>query len=109
MQVKRKRPEEASALSLRLQRDREDLEKNMTLRRDKKQETLTRRMLEHERAATAALVEKQSSEMLDLINEKRSEYMQVCSKYNLNLYGIYHNCYLLRRKVCTLTIATKSS
>lgn len=33
------------------------------------------------RAATAALVEKQSHEMLELINEKRSEYMQAESLY----------------------------
>ena len=33
------------------------------------------------RAATAALVEKQSSEMLELINEARSEYMQQESLY----------------------------
>ncbi|KAI4502317.1 hypothetical protein M0802_002229 [Mischocyttarus mexicanus] len=63
------------------QQEKEDLEKNMTLRRDKKKESLTRKMLEHERAATAALVEKQSSEMLELINEARSEYMLQESLY----------------------------
>ncbi|XP_034190102.2 peptidase hillarin isoform X1 [Osmia lignaria lignaria] len=63
------------------QQEKEDLEKNMTLRRDKKKESLTRKMLEHERAATAALVEKQSSEMLELINEARSEYMRQESLY----------------------------
>jgi len=31
------------------QQEKEDLEKNMTLRRDKKKESLTRKMLEHER------------------------------------------------------------
>ncbi|KAG8227362.1 hypothetical protein J437_LFUL003351 [Ladona fulva] len=68
-------------ISLRLQQEREDLEKNMTLRRDRKKESITRKLLEHERAATAALVEKQSREMLDLINEKRSEYMRAESLY----------------------------
>uniref|UniRef100_A0A6P7FAX4 Hillarin-like n=1 Tax=Diabrotica virgifera virgifera TaxID=50390 RepID=A0A6P7FAX4_DIAVI len=80
MQIKRKR-EEQNTLSLRHQQEKDDLEKNMTLRRDKKKESLTRKMLEHERAATAALVEKQSHEMLELINEKRSEYMQAESLY----------------------------
>ncbi|KAI5721692.1 hypothetical protein M8J77_024257 [Diaphorina citri] len=75
LQTKRKRGEDQKVLTLKLQQEREDLEKNMTLRRDKKKESLTRQLLEHERAATAALVEKQSSEMLDLINEKRSEYL----------------------------------
>nr|XP_031825882.1 hillarin isoform X1 [Nomia melanderi]XP_031825883.1 hillarin isoform X1 [Nomia melanderi]XP_031825884.1 hillarin isoform X1 [Nomia melanderi] len=63
------------------QQEKEDLEKNMTLRRDKKKESLTRKIMEHERAATAALVEKQSSEMLELINEARSEYMRQESLY----------------------------
>lgn len=50
MQVKKRRPEsELGALTLRHQQERADLEKNMTLRRDKKKESLTRKMLEHER------------------------------------------------------------
>lgn len=69
------------ARTQQFQQEKEDLEKNMTLRRDKKKESLTRKMLEHERAATAALVEKQSSEMLELINEARSEYMLQESLY----------------------------
>ncbi|KAJ3638502.1 hypothetical protein MTP99_001862 [Tenebrio molitor] len=80
MQMKRKRDDQ-NVLTLRHQQEKEDLEKNMTLRRDKKKESITRKMLEHERAATAALVEKQSHEMLELINEKRSEYMQAESLY----------------------------
>ncbi|CAH0552085.1 unnamed protein product [Brassicogethes aeneus] len=80
MQMKRKRDDQ-NVLTLRHQQERDDLEKNMTLRRDKKKESLTRKMLEHERAATAALVEKQSHEMLELINEKRSEFMQAESLY----------------------------
>ncbi|CAH2235340.1 jg5909 [Pararge aegeria aegeria] len=82
MQVKKRRPEsELGALTLRHQQERLDLEKNMTLRRDKKKESLTRKMLEHERAATAALVEKQSHEMMELITERRSEYMAASSLY----------------------------
>ncbi|KAJ8963452.1 hypothetical protein NQ318_018934 [Aromia moschata] len=63
MQMKRKRDDQ-NILTLRHQQEREDLEKNMTLRRDKKKESFTRKMLEHERAATAA-----------------SEYMQAESLY----------------------------
>ncbi|XP_021938562.1 hillarin isoform X2 [Zootermopsis nevadensis] len=81
LQNKKKRPDEQKVLTLRHQQEREDLEKNMTIRRDKKKESLTRKLLEHERAATAALVEKQSREMLELINEKRSEYMMAESLY----------------------------
>ncbi|XP_069681616.1 hillarin [Periplaneta americana] len=81
LQTKKKRPDEQKVMTLRHQQEREDLEKNMTIRRDKKKESITRKLLEHERAATAALVEKQSREMLELINEKRSEYMMAESLY----------------------------
>lgn len=53
MQIKRKRDEQ-NILTLKHQQEREDLEKNMTLRRDKKKESLTRKMLEHERYFTHA-------------------------------------------------------
>lgn len=79
--TKRKKPEDQKVLTLKLQQEREDLEKNMTVRRDKKKESITRKLLEHERAATAALVEKQSKEMMNLINEKRSEFMLAESLY----------------------------
>ncbi|XP_073990879.1 peptidase hillarin isoform X1 [Rhodnius prolixus] len=81
MTAKKKRSEDTKVLTLRLQQERDDLEKNMTLRRERKKESLTRKLLEHERAATAALVEKQSREMLELINEKRSQYMMAESIY----------------------------
>lgn len=48
----------------------------MTLRKTKKKESLSRKILETERSETAALVDKQSSEMLELISARRSEYMQ---------------------------------
>ena len=47
--TKRKKPEDQKVLTLKLQQEREDLEKNMTLRRDKKKESITRKLLEHER------------------------------------------------------------
>ncbi|GAB6027914.1 hypothetical protein CHUAL_002129 [Chamberlinius hualienensis] len=67
--------EEQKALTVRHQKERDDLEKNMTLKRDRKREVLTRKLLEQERAATAALVEKHSKEMLNLINQKKNEFM----------------------------------
>lgn len=48
----------------------------MTLRKTKKKENLSRKILETERSETTALVYKQSSEMLELISARRSEYMQ---------------------------------
>lgn len=71
----KKSRDELNVLTLRHQQQKEDLEKNMTLRRTKKKESLTRKMLENERSETAALIEKQSSEMLELISARRSEYM----------------------------------
>lgn len=79
--AKKKKADDAKVLTLRLKKERDDLEKNLTVRRDKKKESLTRKLLEHERAATAALVEKQSKEMMNLINEKRSEFMRAESLY----------------------------
>lgn len=49
----------------------------MTIKLDRKKESLTRKLLEQERAATADLVEKHSKEMLNLINEKRTEFVRV--------------------------------
>lgn len=39
----------SKARNPQFQQEKDDLEKNMTLRRDKKKESLTRKMLEHER------------------------------------------------------------
>lgn len=73
---KKRSREDTKVLTVRHQKEREELEKNMTIKRDIKKESLTRKMLEHERAATAALVEKHSKEMMRLIQEKRSEYAE---------------------------------
>eukprot|EP00102_Acyrthosiphon_pisum_P023325 XP_016660535.1 PREDICTED: uncharacterized protein LOC100159930 [Acyrthosiphon pisum] len=48
LQTKRKRPDEQKVLTIKLQQERDNLEKNMTLRRDKKKESLTKKLLEHE-------------------------------------------------------------
>jgi len=69
--------DEEKAITLRLQREKQDLEKNMTIKLDRKKESLTRKLLEQERQATADLVDKQSKEMISLINEKLFEYQQV--------------------------------
>lgn len=69
--------EDEKAITLRLQREKQDLEKNMTIKLDRKKESLTRKLLEQERQATAELVDKQSKEMMSLINEKLVEYQQV--------------------------------
>ncbi|GFW49419.1 hillarin [Trichonephila clavipes] len=75
MKKRRISSDEEKALTFRHQRDKEDLEKNMTIKLDRKKESLTRKLLEQERAATADLVEKHSKEMLNLINEKRTEFV----------------------------------
>lgn len=77
MKAKKKRisNDEEKALTIRHQKERDDLEKNMTIKLDRKKESLTRKLLEQERAATADLVERHSKEMLNLINEKRHEFV----------------------------------
>ncbi|RWS15226.1 kyphoscoliosis peptidase-like protein [Dinothrombium tinctorium] len=68
--------DEEKAMTVRLQKEKADLEKNMTIKLDRKKESLTRKLLEQERQATAELVDKQSKEMLNLISEKLHEYQQ---------------------------------
>lgn len=50
---------------------RDDLIKQLTLKRDKQRETLHQRLRERERTMTADLIEKQSREMLDLFRQAR--------------------------------------
>lgn len=66
--------DEERALTLRHQKDKDDLKKNMTIKLDRKKESLTKKLLEQERHATAELVEKQSKEMMNLITEKMQEF-----------------------------------
>ena len=68
--------DEEKAITLKLQKEKDNLEKNMTLKLGRKKESVTRKLLEQERQATAELVDKQSKEMLHLINEKHHEYQK---------------------------------
>lgn len=68
-----------------LSKEKAHLEKNMTIKLDRKKETLTRKLLEQERQATAELVDKQSKEMINLITEKLFEYQkQTGDEYQTN-------------------------
>lgn len=64
-------------------KEKEDLEKFMTLKRDKKKESVTRKLLEVERNTTADLIDKQSEEMMGFISAKRVEYVVSQKKDNL--------------------------
>lgn len=56
--------------------ERINLEKTMTIKLDRKKETLKRKLKEFERQATAELVERQSREMLALISMKLEEFKE---------------------------------
>lgn len=56
--------------------ERMNLENTMTIKLDRKRETLKRKLKEFERQATAELVEKQSREMLALISLKLDEFKE---------------------------------
>lgn len=83
-QIREEWEEELAKLTSRLQtggnnhlsQERAHLEKNMTIKLDRRKETATRRLLEQERQATAELVDKQSQEMIRLIGEKLLEYQR---------------------------------
>merc|ERR1712173_335033 len=69
LQTKAKSKEDQKVLTLKYAKEKDKFEKNMTLKREKKKESVTKRLLEHERAAAAALVDKHSEEMMKLIVE----------------------------------------
>lgn len=72
LQMKTKNKEDQKVLTLKYTKEKDKFEKNMTLKREKKKESVTKKLLEHERAAAAALVDKQSEEMMNLIVEKKT-------------------------------------
>ena len=71
--------DEERAFTIKLQKEKENLEKNMTIKLDRKKGSITKKLLEQERQATAELVDKQSREMIHLINQKLEEFQQVRS------------------------------
>merc|ERR1712013_776414 len=76
LQMKTKNKEDQKVLTLKYTKEKDKFEKNMTLKREKKKESVTKKLLEHERAAAAALVEKQSEEMMNLIVEKKTKLVE---------------------------------
>lgn len=74
--------------------ERMNLEKTMTIKLDRKKETLKRKLKEFERQATAELVEKQSREMLALISMKLNEYKEE-QKVSFSLYIFHFHLLLL--------------
>ena len=48
----------------------------MTLKRERKKESVTKKLLEQERAAAASLIEKQSEEMMDLIAKEKAKFVE---------------------------------
>ncbi|CAI4221763.1 unnamed protein product [Auanema sp. JU1783] len=57
-------------------KNKDDLIRQLTIKREKKLETLHSKRRERERHKTAELVDKQAKEMLDLFKTQRSEYSQ---------------------------------
>jgi len=77
LQTKTKNKEDQKVLTLKYTKEKDKFEKDMTLKREKKKESVTKKLLEHERAAAAALVEKQSEEMMNLIAERKTQFVEV--------------------------------
>ncbi|VDM53344.1 unnamed protein product [Angiostrongylus costaricensis] len=65
-------------------RNKDDLIRQLTIKREKKLETLHNKRRERERHQTAELVDRQAREMLDLFKQARSE--QANSSYNSSVY-----------------------
>ena len=76
LQMKGKSKEDQKVLTIKYAKEKDVFEKNMTLKREKKKESVTKKLLEHERAAAAALIEKQSEEMMDLIAKEKMKFAE---------------------------------
>ncbi len=74
MGKKRGNSEDVKLLTIKHNKEKDEVKKNLTIKREKKKELAQRKLLEQERAATAALVEKHSQEMMLLIHEKRAQF-----------------------------------
>ena len=74
--------EDLRVLTIKHNKEKDEVKKNLTIKREKKKESVQRKLLEHERAATAALVEKHSQEMMVLIQEKRAQYVENAEEVN---------------------------
>ena len=69
------------------------------MKREKKKDTVSRKLLEQERAETAALVEKHSKEMMTLIQEKRAEYIDQNEDLDGPIHGNGHSDEAASQKV----------
>lgn len=85
MIAKRKRPEDTKVLTLRLQQERDDLEKNMTLRRERKKESLTKKLLEHERFVILFVTCILFFSILGFLIKVRFRQVTSCDMYCTNL------------------------
>ena len=77
LQMKGKSKEDQKVLTLKYAKEKDMFEKNMTLKRERKKESVTKKLLEQERAAAAALIEKQSDEMMNFIAQEKAKYIEV--------------------------------
>ena len=76
LQMKSKNKEDQKVLTLKYAKEKDMFEKNMTMKREKKKESVTKKLLEQERALAAELVEKQSEEMMDLIAKEKTKFAE---------------------------------
>ncbi|EYC03165.1 hypothetical protein Y032_0095g2798 [Ancylostoma ceylanicum] len=67
-------------------RNKDDLIRQLTIKREKKLETLHSKRRERERHQTAELVDRQAREMLDLFKQARSEQQAADSSYSSSAY-----------------------
>ena len=87
---KRKSSEDVKVLTIKHNKEKEDAKKNLTIKREKKKDNVSRKLLEHERAEAAALVEKHSKEMMTLIQEKRAQYIDQNEEFEGPIHGNGH-------------------
>lgn len=60
-------------MTLQFESQKKDLEKSMTLKRERKKKSMTLRLREIEQQKTSTMVQRQSAQMLKLVSEMRDE------------------------------------
>ncbi|CAH1773301.1 unnamed protein product [Owenia fusiformis] len=73
MKGKKKKVVDRKTLSSHYEREKDELQKNMTIKRQKKKQNMTLKLIAQEQEQTSDLVKKHSAQMLELIQQKKIE------------------------------------
>ena len=79
------------AATLRFQKEKEDIEKNRSVKLKKKKEAMTLRLQKEQQEVTAKLVEKHSKQMLDLLKQEQEKLKQELEEELVSTEAMVYN------------------